>query len=48
MENRLWPACEILGDLLPTMHQPEQALKEYELSLQVAAIAFVDFTRNDL
>jgi hypothetical protein len=36
MENRLWPMREILGDLLLAMHQPAQALKEYETSLQTA------------
>ncbi len=36
MENRLWPMREILGDLLLTMHEPTQALKEYETSLQTA------------
>jgi tetratricopeptide (TPR) repeat protein len=36
MENRLWPMRELLGDLLLAMHQPQEALKEYETSLQAA------------
>jgi len=36
MENRLWPMRELLGDLLLSVHQPAQALKEYEASLQAA------------
>ena len=43
MENRLWPMREILGDLLLTMHQPAQALKEYEISLQTARNRFRGF-----
>jgi tetratricopeptide (TPR) repeat protein len=43
MENRLWPMREILGDLLLTMHQPAQALKEYETSLQTARNRFRGF-----
>ena len=34
MENRLYPMRELLGDLLLEQQQPEQALKEYETSLQ--------------
>lgn len=36
MENRLWPMRELLGDLLLAAHEPGQALKEYEVSLQSA------------
>jgi tetratricopeptide (TPR) repeat protein len=36
MENRLWPMRELLGDMLLAMHKPDQALKEYEVSLQAA------------
>ena len=36
MENRLWPMRELLGDLLLALHQPAQALKEYQASLQAA------------
>jgi hypothetical protein len=36
MENRLWPMRELLGDLLLEVHQPKQALKEYESSLGAA------------
>jgi tetratricopeptide (TPR) repeat protein len=43
MENRLWPMREMLGDLLLTMHQPAQALKEYETSLQTARNRFRGF-----
>jgi len=43
MENRLWPMREILGDLLLAMHQPAQALKEYETSLQAAPNRFRGF-----
>jgi tetratricopeptide (TPR) repeat protein len=34
MENRLYPMRELLGDLLLEQQQPEQALTEYESSLQ--------------
>ena len=43
MENRLWPMREMLGELLRTMHQPAQALKEYETSLQTARNRFRGF-----
>ena len=43
MENRLWPMREILGDLLLSMHEPAQALKEYETSLQTAPNRFRGF-----
>jgi len=43
MENRLWPMRGILGDLLLTMHEPAQALKEYETSLQTARNRFRGF-----
>ena len=43
MENRLWPMREILGDLLLTMRDPAQALKEYETSLQTAPNRFRGF-----
>jgi hypothetical protein len=36
MENRLWPMRELLGDLLLLMHKPQEALKEYDTSLQAA------------
>jgi tetratricopeptide (TPR) repeat protein len=36
MENRLWPMRELLGDLLLAIHQPKQALAEYEASLRAA------------
>jgi hypothetical protein len=36
MENRLWPMRELLGDLLLAAHEPAQALKEYEASLESA------------
>src|SRR6266508_2607717 len=34
MENRLYPMRELLGDLLLEQQQPEQAVTEYESSLQ--------------
>jgi tetratricopeptide (TPR) repeat protein len=43
MENRLWPMREMLGDMLLAMHQPAQALKEYETSLQTARNRFRGF-----
>jgi len=43
MENRLWPMREILGDLLLSMHEPTQAFKEYEASLQTAPHRFRGF-----
>jgi tetratricopeptide (TPR) repeat protein len=36
MENRFWPMRELLGELLLSMHEPAQALKEFETSLEAA------------
>jgi tetratricopeptide (TPR) repeat protein len=43
MENRLWPMRELLGELLLAAHQPAQALKEFETSLQAAPNRFRGF-----
>ena len=34
MENRLWPMRELLGELLLELNQAEQALREFQTSLQ--------------
>lgn len=43
MENRLWPMRELLGELLLAVHQPAQALKEFQTSLQAAPNRFRGF-----
>lgn len=43
MENRFWPMRELLGELLLAAHEPAQALKEFETSLQAAPNRFRGF-----
>ena len=40
MPAQILPARELLGDLLLEIHQPQQALAEYEASLRVAPNRF--------
>jgi tetratricopeptide (TPR) repeat protein len=36
MENRLWPMRELVGEMLLSMNEPVEALKEFEASLESA------------